>query len=132
MELTLQCSETNLHQLYMCHFDNYVTTRLSKYPQGPHSHLLFAAFTLPPYSTPPSDLLSVVTRGMPPFDERNFERADQNGLDLNGVQFSNRDSGYHSMLLAFFMNPARSGVYHVTKPKYVSLAAKCLEYLANM
>ena len=34
-------------------------------------------------------------------DERNFELADQNGLDLNGVQFSNRNSGYHSMLLEY-------------------------------
>ena len=82
----------------MCHFDNYVTARLSsKYPQGPHSNLLFAAFTLP-HSTPPSELFLVVTRGMNPSDERNFERADQNDeLDL---QFSNRNC-YHSMLLAF-------------------------------
>ena len=116
----------------MCHFDNYVIAHLSKYPQGPHSYLLFAAFTLPLYSTPPSDLLSVVTRGMDPSDERNFERADQNGLDLNGVQFNYRNSGYHSMLLAFFMDPTRSGIYHITKPRYVSLAAKCLEYLTNM
>ena len=116
----------------MCHFDNYLKARLSKYPKGPHSHLLFAAFTLPLYSTPPSDLLSVVTRGMDPSDERNFERADQSGLDLNGVQFSNRNSGYHSMLLAFFMDLNRSGDYHITRSKYVSLAAKCLEYLANM
>ena len=35
----------NLHQLYMCHFDNVLIARLSKYPQGPHSCLLFAAFT---------------------------------------------------------------------------------------
>ena len=70
----------------MCHFDNYVTARLSsKYPQGPHS-------------TPPSELFLVVTRGMNPSDERNFVRADQNDeLDL---QFSNRNC-YHSMLLAF-------------------------------
>ena len=116
----------------MSHFDNYLTARLSKYPQGPHSDLLFAAFTLPHYSTPPSDLLSVVTRGMKPSEERNFELADQYGLDLNGVQFSNRNSGYHLMLLAFFMDPTRSGIYHITKPKYVSLAAKCLDYLGNM
>ena len=118
----------------MCHFDNYLIARLSKYPQGPHSlaYHLFAAFTLPLYSTPPSDLLSVVTHGMDPSDERNFELADQNGLDLNGVQFSNRNSGYHSMLLTFFMDPTRSGIYHVTKSRYVSLAAKCLEYLADM
>ena len=53
------------------------------------------------YSTPPSNLLSVITRVMDSPDERNFELADQNGLDLNGVQFSNRNSGYHSMLLEY-------------------------------
>ena len=122
----------NLHQLYMCHFDNFLMARLSKYPQGPHSCLLFAAFTLPLYSTPLSDILSVVTRGMDPSDERKFELADQNGLDLNGIQFCNRGSGYHSMLLTFFLDPTRSGIYHVTKSRHVSLAAKCLEYLTNM
>ena len=81
---------------------------------------------------PPSDLLSVATYGMNPSDERDFERADQNGLDLNGLQFSHPNSGYHSMLLAFFTDPTRSGVYHITKSRYVSLAAKCLERLANM
>jgi hypothetical protein len=121
----------NLYQRYISHFDSYLTARLSKYPQGPHSYLLFAAFTLSPYSTPPSDLLTVVTRGMDPSDERNFELADQNGLDLNGIQFT-QNSGYHKMLLAFFMDPARSGIYHITKSRYVNLAEKCLKYLANM
>jgi hypothetical protein len=124
----------NLHQLYTRHFDSYLTARLSKYPQGPDSYILFAAFTLPRYSTPPCDLLSVVTRDMDPSDERKFELADQNGLDLNGVQFASGDqnSSYYSMLLAFFMDPTRSGNYHITKSRYVSLAEKCLKYLANM
>ena len=124
-------SEKNLYRLYMCHFDNYLTARLSKYPQGPHSYVLFAAFTLSLYSTPPSDLLSVITRGMDPSDERNFELADQNGLDLNDVQFNNRNSGYHSMLLAFFMDPTRSGIYHITQSGY-DARAKCLKHSANM
>ena len=115
----------------MRHFDNYLVARLSKYPQGPHSYLLFAAFALTLYPT--SDLLSVITRGMDPSDERNFELADQNGLDLNGVQFNNRNSGYHSMLLAFFMDPTRSGIYHITQSGY-DARAKCLnlKHSANM
>jgi len=80
--------ETNLYRLYMGHFDNYIMACLSKYPQGLHLCLLLAAFALPFNSIPPSDLLSVVTYGMDPSDEREFEQADNNGLDLNGVQLS--------------------------------------------
>jgi hypothetical protein len=93
---------------------------------------LIAAFTLPLYSRLDSDLLSVITYGMDPSDEQNFEQADQNGLDLNGVQLIHRNSGYHAMLFAFFTDPTRSGIYRITKTRYVSLAAKCLERLANM
>lgn len=135
IESTFQCHpnrEINLYQLYVGHFDNYVTAHLSRYPQGPHLYLLIAAFTLPLYSMPDSDLLSVITYGMDPSDERNFEQADQNGLDLNGVQLSHRHSGYHAMLFTFFTDPIRSGIYRITRTRYVSLAAKCLERLANM
>ena len=34
-------------------------------------------------------------------------------------------------MLDFFMDPTRSGIY-VTKSRYVSLAGKCLKYLANV
>ena len=122
----------NLYRQYMCHFDIYLIARLSEYPQGSHSYHLFAAFTLPLYSMTPSDLLSVVTRNMDPSGERKFELADQNGLDLNGVQFNNQNSGYYLMLQAFFMDQTRSGIYHITKSRYVSLAEICLKYLADM
>ena len=135
MEFTSQCDlnkETNLYGLYMGHFDNYILACLSKYPQGRHLCHLLAAFALPFNSIPPSDLLSVVTYGMDPSDEREFEQADNNGLDLNGVQLSHGNSGYHSMLSAFFTDPTRSGIYHISKSTYVGLAEKCLERLANM
>jgi hypothetical protein len=125
-------NETTLYRLYMGHFDNYVMACLSKYPQGLHLYLLIAAFTLPLDSMPPCDLLSVVTYGMDPSDEREFEQADNNGLDLNGVQLSHGRSGYHSMLLAFFTDPTRSGIYRISKSTYASLAAKCLKRLANI
>lgn len=77
LSLSLQGSETNLYQLYMCHFDNYVTAHLSKYPHGPHSHILFAAFTLLLFILRLFlTLLSVVTSDMNSSDKRNFERAD--------------------------------------------------------
>ena len=89
---------------------------------------LFATFTLPLYSTPPSDLLSVITLDMDSSDERNFELADSEWGWLEWCT-SNRNSGYPSpSILDFFMDPTRSGIYHVTKSRYVSLAAKCLKY----
>lgn len=130
----LQCSPSHipgcLCRRYMSYFDNYLHDQLQHYSLPP-PQLQYLLISL----TAGSNFL-----GCREFwnDIDSFNEPFTNmiwSIDYSRIRLvktmNDKYQKYRSVLTQFFMDPDRSGVYHLDKSKHMDVAVKTLQYLCR-